>query len=48
MRSYFTKRQRRWHESKDDATDTEWLALIFAIVFLCVVGVVGRWWLSAF
>ena len=36
MRSHFTKRERRWHEPKDDATQTEWLALVFAVGFLVV------------
>ena len=48
MRSHFTKRERRWHEPKDDATQTEWLALVFAVGCLVVLWVIGHWWSEGF
>ena len=44
MLPYFTRRKRRWHEPKDDATQTEWLALVFAVGCLVVLWVIGHWW----
>jgi len=44
MLPYFMRRQRRWHEPKDDATQTEWLALVFAVGCLGGLAVKGRWW----
>ena len=48
MRNYFYKRERRWHEPKDDATQTEWLALVFAVGCLVVLWVIGHWWSEGF
>jgi hypothetical protein len=48
MRNHFYKRERRWHEPKDDATQTEWLALGFAVGCLVVLWVIGHWWSEGF
>lgn len=48
MRPYFMRRQRRWHEPKDDATDTEWLALVFVAGLFIVLWLIGYWWSEGF
>lgn len=48
MRSYFHKRERRWSEPHDDASNTEWLALVFAVGVFIVLWLVGYWWSEGF
>ena len=45
VRGHFMKREQRWSRRQDnDAHGYEWLALVFAIGFLFVVALVGRWY----
>ena len=48
MRSHFTKRKRSLARAEGRATQTEWLALVFAVGCLVVLWVIGHWWSEGF